>query len=80
MKNLLEKIRHNHMLLMIVCCVVPIAIVFIGITFLSWGNKWLTYGILLLCPLAHIFMMKDHMKMKKNTQATIKKGKKENVR
>lgn len=62
MKKLFEKIRHNHMLLMLVCCAVPIAIVYAGIYFLRWSNNLLIWSILLLCPITHIFMMKDHGK------------------
>jgi len=60
MKKIIEKLKNNHMLLMLVCCLVPLAIVYAGIYFLGWSNSILTWSILLLCPLAHIFMMKGH--------------------
>lgn len=57
-KNKREK---KHGLLMILCCLLPI-IIFGVLAFLPSKNvqlqKFLSFGVFLLCPLLHIFMMK----------------------
>lgn len=62
MTGILERLRHNHVLLMILCCLIPVIIVYAGISFLGWSNSLLIWSVLLLCPIVHVFMMKDHMK------------------
>jgi len=45
-----------HGLLMMLCCLIPIVLIF---AFSRFGaSSVLSYGFLLLCPLMHIFMMK----------------------
>ena len=59
-KNIWQKIKQNHLLLMAVCCLVPVILV-IGFLSLSKGNSnYGTWLIILLCPLLHILMMKGH--------------------
>lgn len=58
-KNIWQKIKQNHLLLMAICCSAPIILV-IGFLLLykGSGNYW--WLIILLCPLMHIFMMREH--------------------
>ena len=51
----------KHMLLMLICCLVPIAlIVAVSVLGLSFGplSALLPYALVLLCPLMMIFMMR----------------------
>lgn len=63
-----EKHRKNHkfhMLIMILCCTIPI-LLFIFLPIIGIYNdsflSILSYLMILLCPLAHIFMMKELFK------------------
>ena len=58
-KNIFKKIRQKHWLMMIVCCAIPLILLIIAIYFFGLDNKYLFWGILLLCPTLHYFMMKD---------------------
>jgi len=56
-KLLLEKIKKNHGLAMIICCGIPI----VGIMALSSMGllgSWGYYALILLCPLGHILMIR----------------------
>ena len=53
-----EKIRHNHLLMMVVCCIVPLGIVFLFVTFLGISRNYLVWTALIMCPLSHYFLMK----------------------
>lgn len=56
-KLLLEKIKKNHALMMIVCCGIPL----VGILALtSFGilGSWGYFALLLICPLGHLLMMR----------------------
>jgi len=53
---------HNdskHGWLMMAACMVPLILIG-GMWMLGVGGSWLTYAILLLCPLSHVLMMKGH--------------------
>ena len=59
---LFDKIRNNHMLMMILCCAIPIAAV-LSLSYLDVLRSWGYYALFLLCPLAHILMFrKSHTK------------------
>ena len=56
----IEKIKNNHMLMMIICCALPLIVLFIAVRYLNLSNSYPYWFVLLLCPLSHYFMMK-HM-------------------
>lgn len=68
MKMVFNKLRHNHSLLMILCCAVPL----VAILVLSYFNvlgSWGFYAIFLLCPLMHIFMHRGHSANAKSSRS-----------
>jgi hypothetical protein len=56
-KFLLEKIKKNHALAMILCCGIPIVGI-LALSSLGLLGSWGFYALILLCPLGHIFMMR----------------------
>ncbi len=64
--------KKSHMFLMLLCCLIPV----IGLTAVYFFkvplNNVLLYGMLLLCPLSHILMMKfmghDHSSTEQDSQ------------
>jgi len=65
-KLLLEKIKKNHALAMILCCGIPL----VGIlTLSSLGilGSWGYYALILICPLGHILMMRGMHSDSQNT-------------
>lgn len=66
MKDLFNKIKQNHWLMMIICCAVPLIILILAIYFLGVSNKYIFWLVVLLCPLMHFFMMKYMHGDKKN--------------
>jgi uncharacterized membrane protein len=50
--------KKSHMWLMVLCCLIPVA----GIVLVSFFkvplNNVLFYGMILLCPLSHLLMMR----------------------
>lgn len=63
-----RKIHKAHLILMILCCTLPILLIgtlpAFGIGGLSSG-KLMSYLLILICPLSHIFMMKGMFRNKK---------------
>lgn len=60
LKSILKKIRQNPFFAMVLCCALPFAAIFL---FSSLGligvlGKYGVYALILLCPLAHIWMMR----------------------
>ena len=56
-KSLIHKTRKHHLLVMIICCAIPM----IGILALSWHGvlgSWGYFALILICPLGHVFMMR----------------------
>lgn len=49
---------HNHALLMLLCCLVPILLLAAAL-YLGVDNSFLYFAALLLCPIMHFFLMKD---------------------
>lgn len=69
-----EQCNHNakshkfHMLIMLLCCALPILLIGLLPTLgIGGGNvgKLASYLMIILCPLSHIFMMKGMFKSKK---------------
>lgn len=64
--------KKSHMWMMILCCLIPV----IGLTAVYFFkvplSSVLLYGMLLLCPLSHILMMKfmghDHSSSEQHSQ------------
>src|SRR3989344_3766912 len=56
LKNLWNKIRHNHWLMMIICCAIPLILLALAIYIFGLDNKYIFWFILLLCPILHYFM------------------------
>ena len=65
--QLIQLIKKNHALAMILCCAVPIVGI-LALSSLGVLGSWGYYALILLCPLGHIFMMRGmHSKSKDNT-------------
>lgn len=60
LKTIWQKIKQNHLLMMVLCCLIPIVLI-IGFfsLFENSSNYWI-WLIILLCLLMHIFMMRKH--------------------
>ena len=74
LKSIVEKIRQNSFFAMVLCCVLPLIVIF---TLSSFGfqQSWGYYALFLLCPLAHVLMFKNsHAKQAKEVvkKASIK--------
>jgi len=59
LKSIIEKIKQSPFLAMVLCCALPFVAIF---AFSSLGligllGKYGAYALILLCPLAHIWMM-----------------------
>jgi hypothetical protein len=60
LKSIIGKIKQNPFLAMVLCCAFPFVAIFV---FSSLGlqgilGKYGVYALILLCPLAHIWMMR----------------------
>jgi O-antigen ligase len=60
LKAMFEKIKQNPFLAMALCCGLPLVAIY---AFSALGlqgllGKWGIYALVLLCPLAHIWMMR----------------------
>ncbi|MCA0454004.1 MAG: DUF2933 domain-containing protein [Chloroflexi bacterium] len=52
----------KHTLVMLVCCLIPIAAFTAIFVFNAPINNVLLFGLVLLCPLSHLLMMKNMLK------------------
>ena len=52
-----DKIRNNHLMLMILSCALPIAAV-LTLSYLGIIGSWGYYALFLLCPLGHVLILK----------------------
>jgi uncharacterized membrane protein len=50
--------KKSHMWLMLLCCLIPVVGILLVSVFKVPLNNVLFYGMILLCPLSHILMMK----------------------
>ena len=58
-KKALDSLKHNHFLMMILCCALPLLLLLGAVYFFGLSKSYLYWFMLLLCPLMHFFMMKD---------------------
>ncbi len=64
--QLIQLIKKNHALAMILCCAVPMVGI-LALSSLGLLGSWGYYALILLCPLGHIFMMRGmHSNSKEN--------------
>ena len=51
----------KHTLIMVLCCLIPLVV--LGVLWaVGVSESYLIFGVILLCPLLHIFMMRDRHK------------------
>jgi len=66
--------KKSHVLIMILCCLIPVAAMTAIFLFKVPANSVLLYGLILLCPLSHLLMMKfmghDHSESKITPEAS----------
>ena len=56
----LEKIKQNRLLMMAVCCGLPLIVLLVLIYGFGIRNMYITWAAILLCPLSHLVMMRMH--------------------
>jgi len=56
-KLLIEKIKKNHALAMILCCGIPIVGI-MALSFFGILGSWGYYALILICPIGHLLMMR----------------------
>ena len=56
-KLLIEKIKKNHALAMILCCGIPIVGI-MALSSLGILGSWGYYALILICPIGHLLMMR----------------------
>jgi hypothetical protein len=49
--------HHDHGLWMVICCALPLALI-VGLSFLGVLGSWGYYGLIMLCPVMHYFLMR----------------------
>ena len=57
LKSILAKIKQNHVLMMVLCCGIPLVGI-MALSSLGVLGSWGYYALILICPLGHIFMMR----------------------
>lgn len=68
--------KHRHTLMMMLGCMIPLLL--LGILWLSGvSQNILSFGILLLCPIMHLLMMKNMKHGTQNPESQIDEDKKE---
>ena len=65
-KLLLEKIKKNHALAMILCCGIPIVGILV-LSSLGILGSWGYYALLVICPVGHLLMMRGMHSNSKET-------------
>jgi hypothetical protein len=66
-KLLLEKIKKNHALAMILCCGIPLVGI-LALSSLGILGSWGYYALLIICPVGHLLMMRG---MHSNTEKSM---------
>ena len=57
-KQKLKAIWHNHTLMMVLCCAIPLAL--LGVFYALGYSSYAVWLVILLCPLLHFMMMRGH--------------------
>lgn len=65
LKSILTKIKHNHALMMVLCCGIPIVGI-LALSSLGILGSWGYYALILICPLGHVLMMRGMHSSSKN--------------
>ena len=58
-KELHDNIKNNHAIMMVLCCGIPLLLLFAAGYLFGISKSYLYWFIILLCPLMHIWMMKE---------------------
>ncbi|MCZ7399187.1 MAG: DUF2933 domain-containing protein [Candidatus Methanoperedens sp.] len=70
--------KHRHTLMMVLGCIIPL--VLLGILWIAGvSQNILSFGILLLCPIMHLVMMKNMKHGTQNPESQIDENKKEEL-
>ena len=70
--------RHKHAIMMLLGCVIPLLL--IGVLWVAGvSQNTLSFGILLLCPVMHLLMMKNMNHGAQNPQSQTNDTKKEEL-
>ena len=70
--------RHKHAIMMFIVCVIPLLL--LGVLWVAGvSQNILSFGILLLCPVMHLLMMKNMNHGAQNPQSQIDDTKKEEL-
>lgn len=71
--------KHKHTLMMVLGCIIPL--LFLGILWVAGvSQNILFFGILLLCPIMHLLMMKNMKHGTQNPESRIDENKKEELK
>ena len=65
-KLLIEKIKKNHALAMILCCGIPLVGI-LALSSLGILGSWGYYALILICPVGHLLMMRGMHSNSKET-------------
>lgn len=72
--------KKNHLLIMLLCCMVPMILIFAFLPFLKGKSNYLIWLFILLCPLSHLLMMGGHKdNCSHNGKEKEKKGEKSDI-
>ena len=58
--------KKSHLLIMILCCLIPVAALAAIYLFKAPVNSVLLFGLILLCPISHLLMMKFMRNLQRN--------------
>ncbi len=67
LKSIFEKIKQNPFLAMVLCCALPLTAIF-ALSFLGILGSWGFYALILICPLAHLWMMRGMFRSSEDSE------------
>ena len=70
--------KHRHTLMMVLGCIIPLLLLGI-LWFEGVSQNILSFGIILLCPIMHLLMMKNMKHGTQNPESQIVENKKEEL-